>query len=325
MANAEEALATAEAALEEAGTAFCNGSKDYIAAIDRYGKAFDDQSATVGDIKTLGADLGEPRDSTVAAAEAVLAAHDAVNEANQELADARTALAEARDPDGSGKKKKTPPLSEPNVPEASVDRVKTAEEDLAAASEGISDGTPLDEATEEFNAAAFALEVAWVNLFADAGCLTDEEYAAAAAAVRGYTVALQTDLKKAGYLDGEVDGVYGPETVAAVEELQAEADLPVTGFVDMATRAALDDALARKGEAAATGELVAASSVQTALKLAGYWDGPIDGAWTPELETALKEFQKELGVKATGAVDAATLAALEELLVSVQASPTPSA
>ncbi len=316
--NAQDALADTETALKEAGAAFCAEAAEYITAIDRYGKGFDDKAATVGDIETLGADLGRPRDTTVDAAHAVLDAHDAVNAANAELIEARKALAEAKD---SGKKVKPAPSSEPSVPEASVDRVKTAEEDLEAVSRGITDQTPLSEATEEFNSAAFALEVAWINLFADAGCLADEDAAEAAAALRGYTVALQTELKTAGYLAGEVDGVYGPETVAAVEALQADAGLRVTGLVDLATRAALDDALAGKGQATAAGELVAASSIQTALKLAGYWPGAIDGEWTPELEEALKQFQKDLGIEATGAVDAATLAALEELLVTIQTPP----
>ena len=330
--QAEEALADAGADLEQAGEAFCDEAMDYITAIDRYGKVFDDQAATVGDVTTLGADLGEPRDSTVDAAQAVLDAHDAVNDANGELAEARGALADAK-ASASGKPEKeetspSPPPSEPSVAEASVERVKAAEEDLEAASKGITDETPLMEATEEFTSAAFALEVAWINLFTEAGCLADEEASEAAAALSEYTISVQTDLKTGGYLEGEVDGVYGPETVAAVEALQADADLPVTGVVDLATRAALDDALARQDQTASTNELVAASSIQTALKLAGYWPGAIDGQWTPELEAALKEFQKDLGIEPTGAVDAATLAALEDLLVTIQtqpaATPTPS-
>ena len=96
VAQAEEALAEANAALEGAGAAFCAQAKDYILAIDRYGKIFDEQAATVGDLRTLGADLGEPRESTVAAAQAVLDAHDAVNEANLALAEARAALKAAK-------------------------------------------------------------------------------------------------------------------------------------------------------------------------------------------------------------------------------------
>ena len=246
-----------------------------------------------------------------------------MNEANQALVEARTALAEAKvaASDKPDKKAKTPspaPTSSPDVPQASVDRVEVAESDLEAASEGITDQTPLDEATESFTSAAFALEAAWLNLFLDAGCLTDEQSSEAVAAIRQYTIALQTDLKAAGYLDAEVDGVYGPDTVAAVEALQEGAELPVTGFVDRGTRVALDEALAQEGQSAASQAQIETSSVQTVLTLAGYWSAPIDGEWTPELEAALKEFQKDLGVEQTGALDAATLAALEEMLVTVE-------
>jgi hypothetical protein len=38
--------ADANAALEQAGAAFCAEAKDYIIAIDRYGKIFTEQAAT---------------------------------------------------------------------------------------------------------------------------------------------------------------------------------------------------------------------------------------------------------------------------------------
>ena len=332
VAQAEEALAEASAALEGAGAAFCAQAKDYILAIDRYGKIFDEQATTVGDLKTLGADLVQPRETTVAAAQAVLDAHDAVNEATLDLAEAREALKEAKasasgKPADTGATSSPSPSSLPAVSTASVERVQTAEADLDAASQGITDQTPISEATETFTSAAFALEVTWLNLFADAGCLSDEQSTEAHASVRQYTTALQTDLKAAGYFQGPVDGVYGPETVQAVEDLQADAELPVTGLVDRATRAALGEALAQEGQSAAANELVEATSVQTLLKLAGYWPGAIDGTWTPELERALKEFQRDLGLEPTGTVDAATLAALEETLVTIRtptATPTTS-
>ena len=165
--------------------------------------------------------------------------------------------------------------------------------------------------------------MAWLNLFADAGCLTDEKSKQVSTALRDYTAALQKDLKTAGYYTGKVDGVYGPQTEQAVEDLQKAAGLPVTGLVDRATQAALDQAVAGKGQDAAAGDLVETTSVQTTLKLAGYWDGPIDGHWTPELTAALKQFQKALGVPQTGAVDAATLAALEAALASKPPSSEP--
>jgi peptidoglycan hydrolase-like protein with peptidoglycan-binding domain len=65
--------------------------------------------------------------------------------------------------------------------------------------------------------------------------------------------------------------------------------------------------------------------VQQTLKLAGYWDGPVDGVWTDELTAALEELQSDLGVKVTGTVDAATIAALEKALAELGAQPSPTA
>ena len=321
--QAKRAVSDANGALEQAGATFCAESKDYILAIDRYGQLFDQEAATIGDFQTLGADLAEPRETTVAAAQAVLDAHDTVNEANQDLAEARAELKEAK-ASASGtptavEPSPTPSPSAPTVPSATIDRVRDAESDLEAAARGITDRTPIVEAAERFHAAAFALEAAWLNLFADAGCLTDEQSQQAVESMRAYTLALQTDLTTAGYLTGEVDGVYGPETVSAVEDLQADAGLPVTGLVDLSTRDALDAAVAQAGSSTASQEQIQASSVQTVLKLAGYWPGAVDGEWTPELEEALKDFQRDLGVKPSGTVDAATLAALDGLLVELTA------
>ena len=92
--------------------------------------------------------------------------------------------------------------------------------------------------------------MSWLALFGQSGCLTDEQQEQAAAAARDYTVALQKDLADAGYFDGEVDGVYGPETVDAVEALQQANGLPQTGTVDKATDAALRSELEAAGGAA---------------------------------------------------------------------------
>ena len=156
--------------------------------------------------------------------------------------------------------------------------------------------------------------MSWLRLFADAGCLTDEQAVHAEAAVRDYTTALQQSLHDAGYYDGAVDGVYGPATVDAVEALQQAHGLPSTGALDKATAAALQSDLAAKGGAIAQEAVASTAAVQQTLKLAGFWDGPVDGAWTPELTKALKAFQTELGVKPTGTVDEATIAALEKAM-----------
>ena len=162
------------------------------------------------------------------------------------------------------------------VPQATIDRVQQAEDDLARISEDIDEETPLVEAAADFNAAALSLEIAWLNLLNDAGCLTDEQQAQAAEALGAYTTALQTDLTTAGYDPGPIDGVYGPKTVAAVQQLQKDSGLKETGFVDEATSRALQAKLAEVGQQQA----LQTAQVQRILTIVGFWDGPVDGVWT---------------------------------------------
>jgi murein L,D-transpeptidase YcbB/YkuD len=326
VSSKQKAVADAQAALDQAHAAFCKDTKSYITAVDRYGKLFDESAATVGDVKTAGADLAKPREDVSSSAQGVIDAQAALATAKHELADAQAALATAQASASSVSTSTTVAPSTTTttlVPPATLDRVKKAEADLAAAGKGVTDQTPLLRATAEYNAAAFALEVAWLRLFSDAGCLTDEQQKEAEAALTEYTVGLQTALQTTGFYTGKVDGVYGPATVDAVKKLQTANGLPVTGFVDQATATALDNAMLSKGGAAATQALAHTASVQSTLKLAGYWTGAVDGHWTPELTDALKKFQTDLGVPATGAVDPATLSALENKIAAAQTTSPP--
>ena len=321
VAAAEEAVSDAEDALDDATGTFCDDTSDYITAVDRYGDVIDDTAPTVGDVNTAGDDLVEPREAAESSAESVVEAHDGLVEAEQELAEAQVELAEAQS-DTSEPQESSTTTTPPVAPEDTIDRVERAEEDLSTAAEGITDQTPLTEAGAQYNAAAFALEVAWMRLFADAGCLSDDQEAEAVAALAEYTAALQTGLQTAGYYDGEIDGVYGPATVEAVEALQSDADLPETGYVDRATAAALDGTLETADGEDATEAVAHTAAVQSTLKLAGYWTGPVDGTWTEDLTEALTEFQTALGVTPSGEVDTATLDALEEAIADGQAADT---
>ena len=325
VADAQEELADARAELTSKIDAFCDGSASYITALDRYGDVLTQTAPTVGDVTDAGAELAKPRENVIADAEEALDAQAQVTEAEKELAEANAALAAAKAEAAGQSPTPVPPSPTPTpaplAPEATVTRVKQADADFTAAREEITPGTPLTQATQRFNAAAVALEMSWLRLFADAGCLTDDQQKQAEAAVRAYTTALQNSLADAGYYKGKVDGVYGPETVAAVEALQKAHRLPVTGTVDKATDAALRDDLAAKGGAAAQAATVSTAALQQTLKLAGYWDGPVDGAWTPALTEALKSFQEALGVKPSGAVDAATIAAFEDALAEARKPP----
>jgi peptidoglycan hydrolase-like protein with peptidoglycan-binding domain len=212
------------------------------------------------------------------------------------------------------------------VAASTVDRVKQADADFTTAQQGVAAQSPLADAAERFNATAVALEMAWLRLFEEADCLTDEQHQQAKEAARDYTLALQKSLAEAGYYQAEIDGVYGPTTVDAVSAVQKKHGLPVTGTVDKATDAALRADLAAKGGAQASQEVASTAAVQQTLKLAGHWSGPVDGTWTPALTEALKAFQTELGVKPTGAVDAATVAAVQQKVnAPKQPSASPSA
>ena len=92
---AESGTSDADDALAEAGEQFCGDAEGYVEALDRYGKLFTDDAATVGDVNTAGADLVEPRGTVAAAIEDLDSAKAASVEAEQELIDAQAALAEA--------------------------------------------------------------------------------------------------------------------------------------------------------------------------------------------------------------------------------------
>ncbi|MGY4642824.1 peptidoglycan-binding protein [Cellulomonas sp. URHB0016] len=326
VAAKEKDLAEAQDEAQRATDAFCAGSVDYVKALDRYGDVITAEAPTVGDVVTGGADLREPREETLAAGQTAQEARQGVADAENALAAARAELA-ALEASASGEpaEPEESPTAEatPLAPADTVTRVKQADADLTATQQGITEDTPLDQASQQFNAAVVSLEMAWMQLVVQAGCLDDDQRVAAQEAARAYTTALQQGLADAGYYTLAVDGIYGPGTVQAVEDLQSTHGLPVTGTVDKATDAALQADLAAKGATQAEAALTSTAALQQTLKLAGYWDGPVDGQWSEELTAALVRFQTELGVEPTGAVDAATVGAFEAAIAALK-EPAPS-
>lgn len=318
----EKALAQAQTDFTDASAASCELSKTYILALDRYGDILNDTAPTVGDVRSAGADLADPSGAALDSASAAVEAQQTLLTAEQELADAQAALerAQAGTTEAPEETAVESASATPLAPAASVDRVKRAESEFTDAQAAITDETPLAEASEQFNSAAVALEMAWLKLYADADCLPDDQQQRAQAAVAAYTTALQQDLAAAGYYTDAVDGIYGPATVAAVEALQKANGLPVTGTVDKATAEALQAELLALGGATAQQAVPTTAAVQQTLTLGGFWDGPVDGTWTPALTEALQAFQIELGVDPTGTVDAATIAAFEKALAELQST-----
>jgi predicted lipoprotein with Yx(FWY)xxD motif len=313
--EAEEAVSQSQDSLTAAHGEFCGVSEEYVELLDRYGRVFTDADATVGDITTLGDDLVEPREDVTSAADDIAAAKDELAAAQQELVEAQAALAAAVATASSVPDSASTPTTVTTttlVAPSTIERVQQAEDDLARVSEGIDDETALVDAAADFNSAALALEIVWLMLLNEAECFSDEQQATAVEQVTAFTTALQTDLTTAGYDPGPIDGVYGPSTVAAVEELQTDSGLRVTGFLDEFTSRALQEKLAAVDQEQAT----QTATVQTILSLSGFWDGEIDGVWSDELTQALMEFQTALGVEPTGIVDAATIAAFQQSLAN---------
>ncbi len=288
-------VTTAAPDVEEALGAFCDASDTYIDALDTYGMIFTDEEPTVGDLS----DGLEPLTEAGAEAEAAGAAlREAVDQQMKEAEEAMEAG-------------ETPPSTvvTVEVSEDTIAQVRAAQDNLNAAIEGVTTDTPLSEAGVAITSAAYAVEVTWLDLLQQAGCVEDE---GALAQVRQLVGAAQTDLTTAGYYTGPIDGLWGPATADAVKALQKAHGLPETGFLDPASQEALAEDLEGR-------ESAQVAALQGVLKTLGYWDGEIDGQWSPELEEALKAFQTELGVEPTGQLDEATLRAFQQQLADAEA------
>jgi peptidoglycan hydrolase-like protein with peptidoglycan-binding domain len=105
----------------------------------------------------------------------------------------------------------------------------------------------------------------------------------------------------------EISGTFGPETVQAVKAFQQGKGLTVDGFVGPQTWGALpadpDTPLLKRGD---TGPAV--SGLQLGLKKynstpgAATDPGPVDGAFGPHTENAVKAYQGQRGVTVDGIV-----------------------
>jgi peptidoglycan hydrolase-like protein with peptidoglycan-binding domain len=324
--RAKTDLDEAKTTFSSSSKAFCGDAKDLIVVVDRYGQAVERNRVTVGEVKSAAGDVSSVRkavgDSATQATEddaAVVEAEAALADANLELAGAQAAAKGQTTTTVAASSTTTTPL----VPKQTVDQVTSAEEALRSAVEGITPDTTLVAAGIHVSSAAHAVEVAWLRLFVDAGCVTDADQAKAVEAVTAYTGAVQQALTTAGYYHGPIDGVYGAETVAAVEGLQKAAQLPATGLVDPATARALDAAVTQKAGSAVAGASARTAGIQGGLKVLGYWDGPIDGKPSAALSQAVAQLQSDLGLDPTGVVDPVTLDAIAQTVTRAKAPTTP--
>lgn len=142
---------------------------------------------------------------------------------------------------------------------------------------------------------------------------------------------LQRALKAAGFYEGPVTGLVNVPTRSALRAFQQQRGLIATGRIDPATARALgldyselaDEPPEEYENEALTGQerllygldLATLSSteirqVQTALKRAGFYAGPITGRPDLQTRTALRAFQRVNDLNVTGDIDQETALAL---------------
>lgn len=114
---------------------------------------------------------------------------------------------------------------------------------------------------------------------------------------------VQRLLQNGGYLSGEIDGVYGGQTEAAVCAFQKEQGLTVTGAVDPQTENRLSNHKERKNLLQQGDRGPRVAHLQNLLTLHGFTPGAMDGIYGSGTAAKVREFQHFCGMKATGTVD----------------------
>jgi peptidoglycan hydrolase-like protein with peptidoglycan-binding domain len=125
--------------------------------------------------------------------------------------------------------------------------------------------------------------------------------------------AVQVALKRVGLYNATVDGVRGPLTKAAIVRFQRRRGLSVDGVVGPQTRRAFG----KRGRPAFGSRTMKrgdrgwdVAAMQYTLARRGYPPGAIDAVFGPMTDTALRNFQRALGLSADGLAGPATIAGL---------------
>ena len=132
--------------------------------------------------------------------------------------------------------------------------------------------------------------------------------------------AVQQQLASAGYYDGPVDGVAGPQTRAAILAFERRTGLRETGVATAELITGIQSWAARGPRSVATeppGPQAAATAdpkvalVQAALARAAYGPLSADGVFGKQSHDAIVRFQLDQGMPLTGAIDEALVKRLK--------------
>ena len=112
------------------------------------------------------------------------------------------------------------------------------------------------------------------------------------------TYRVQRDLKALGLFDGQVDGIAGEQTQAALRAFQTQQGIGADGEFGPGTDAAMYPLL-MKDKAYVEG-------LQDELEGLGLYTGPIDGDYGKGTKAAVKKLQGSCELEDTGIIDIAT-------------------
>ena len=138
---------------------------------------------------------------------------------------------------------------------------------------------------------------------------------------------MQDKLKERGYYNGDVDGKFGPLTLAAVKAFQKAVGITVDGKPGNKTLTALYDGVSAINKTnnselkhttkptnprtlyyGCTGSRV--ESLQRALRLAGFYGGEVDGVYGELTYDAVRRYQSANGLKVDGMAGTKTINSL---------------
>jgi len=136
--------------------------------------------------------------------------------------------------------------------------------------------------------------------------------------------AVQVALKRLGLYNATVDGVRGPLTKVAIVSFQRRRGLAADGVVGPQTRRAFG----KRGRPAFGSRTMKrgdrgwdVAAMQYILARRGYPPGAIDAVFGPMTDTALRNFQRALGLWADGLAGPRTISALRRASPSIGTTP----
>jgi peptidoglycan hydrolase-like protein with peptidoglycan-binding domain len=116
----------------------------------------------------------------------------------------------------------------------------------------------------------------------------------------------QQRLHTLGFYQGPNDGLWGPETQAAVQRFQQSHGMTVTAGLNSQTVAAI-----RTAESApiTVSDATDVRTIQNRLRQLNFYNGQADGVWNPGTQSALENFQRARGLP-VGQLTAPTVTAM---------------